>query len=85
MGRTTQTISMFLDHVEHAVFGRFTQACTPSEQRLIRKLFSNSRQHIAAINMTGHLLPFESALMAMMLEQQRSLEAIRAALESLEA
>jgi hypothetical protein len=85
MGRTTQTITMFLDHVQHGVFGRFTQACTPVEQRLISKLFSGSRRHIAAINMAGHMLPFESALMAMMLEQQRELDAIRAELERRQA
>jgi hypothetical protein len=80
MGRTTQTITGFLDQFESDIFGPFTNSATPAERRVISKLFVSARRHVTAISMTGHLLPFETTLMAMMLEQQRQLAEIEAKL-----
>ncbi len=82
MGRTTLTITNFLDMAEHGVFGQFVKNLTPAEKRIVAGLFAKARQHITAISMSGHMLPFETALMAMMLEQQRQLEEIRNQIEA---
>ena len=77
MGRTTQTIANFLDYLESRLFSSFIKSATPQERLLIAKLFTGARKHITAISMTGHILPFETTLMAMMLEQRRELKEIR--------
>jgi hypothetical protein len=82
MGRTTLTATNFMDLAEHGVFGGFMKNLTPAEKRVVRQLFTMARQHITAISMAGHILIFETVLMAMMLEQRRQLEEIGKQIET---
>jgi len=76
MGRTVATISMFIDSIEHGAFAKFVKGALPQEKRIIRSLFARSRNHIWAISMAGHLLPFETILLAMQHEQQKQIKAL---------
>ncbi|MBX3048429.1 MAG: hypothetical protein KIT46_04550 [Anaerolineales bacterium] len=80
MGRTTQTVTDFIRQMESQL-GPVGKALTPEERMILRRLFSGARRHIAAITMSGHLLPFEMVLLAMQLEQQKQLDELRAQLE----
>lgn len=73
MGRTTPTISMFIDQLEHQIFSRFVKGASINERGIIHSLFALARRHISAISMTGHLLPFEATLLAMQHEQQKQI------------
>lgn len=76
MGRTTPTIAQVIHKLEGYAFGRFTKAALPRERRIIKDLFARARNHIASISMAGHLLPFETTLLAMLLEQQKQIKAL---------
>lgn len=63
---------MFIDQM-HGVFGQFIKSTTRSEQRIISRMFARARNHLSAISMSGHLLPFETILLAMQHEQQKQI------------
>lgn len=77
MGRTTPTISMFMDQLEHGVFSRFIKGASVKERRIVKSLFARARRHISAISMTGHVLPFEATLLAMQHEQQKQINELK--------
>lgn len=77
MGRTTPTISMFMNQLERGVFGRFSKSVSLKERKIIGSLFARARHHITAISMTGHLLPFEATLLAMQHEQQKQINELK--------
>lgn len=73
MGRTVPTITMFIEQARSGVFGGFVRSATPLEKRIINRLFARARNHLSAISMSGHILPFETILLAMQHEQQKQL------------
>ena len=52
-----------------------------SDQYIFDGIFASARKHITAISQTDSLLPFETILLAMMLEQAKEIAALRHELE----
>ena len=76
MGRTLQTTNqIFLN--EQSAFGGFRRALRRDDQRHFDTLFASARKHTAAISLAKHALPFESILLAMMVEQAKEIEALQ--------
>ena len=82
MGRTLPTITQQLSDTE-AALGRFRRTLRRSDQYILDGLFAAARRHTAAISMTDALLPFEAALLAIVLEQAKEIAVLRQKLEAL--
>lgn len=82
MGRTLPTVTQQLLDTESAL-ARFRRTLRRSDQYLLDSLFAAARRHTAAISQTDALLPFEAALLAILLEQARELAVLRQELEAL--
>ena len=76
MGRTLKTTNDLILS-EQTKFNNFKRALRAKDQQLLEALFVYARQHTAAISLVDHALPFESMLLAMMLEQQREIEQLK--------
>lgn len=70
MGRTVPTLTRQLNETEAALQG-FRRALRRNDQILLDALLASARPHLAAITNAETLLPFEAALLAMLLEQSR--------------
>lgn len=82
MGRTVITITQFLNEAE-ANLSAFRRTLRRSDQYLFDGLLASARRHIAAIGQAESLLPFESALLAMLLEQAREIAVLQQELDAL--
>lgn len=70
MGRTTASITqVFLE--EKAAFARFRRALRRQDQLVLDELFADAQQHLAAAGYAAHALPFETFLLAMLLEERK--------------
>jgi hypothetical protein len=70
MGRTLPSITQeFLE--EQAAFMRFRRALRRSDQHALDDLFASAHQHLAAAAYAAHPLPFETFLLAMLLEEHK--------------
>ena len=70
MGRTLPSITQaFLE--EQAAFSRFRRALRRSDQLALDDLFASAHQHISAAAHAAHPLPFETFLLAMLLEEHK--------------
>ena len=70
MGRTTASITqVFLE--ERAAFARFRRALRRQDQLALDELFADAQQHLAAAGYAAHALPFETFLLAMLLEERK--------------
>ena len=76
MGRTLPTITQQLSDTE-AALSRFRRTLRRSDQYILDGLFASARRHTAAISMTDALLPFEAALLAILLEQAKEIVVLR--------
>jgi len=76
MGRTLPTITQQLSDTE-AALSRFRRTLRRSDQYILDGLFAAARRHSAAISQTDALLPFEAALLAIVLEQAKELSVLR--------
>ncbi len=76
MGRTLQTTNQIIIN-EQTAFGDFRRALRREDQRHFDTLFASARKHTAAISQANHALPFESILLAMLVEQAREIEALK--------
>jgi hypothetical protein len=83
MGRTLPTLTQQLTETE-AALARFRRALRKSDQYIFDGLFAAARRHTAAISQTEALLPFEAALLAILLEQAKELAILRQKLEVLD-
>lgn len=72
MGRTVTTATQQLQETE-AMLARFRRMLRRSDQYVLDGLFAQARLHIAAISHTEALLPFEAALLAIILEQAKQI------------
>ena len=72
MGRTLITTTQQLQETE-AMLSRFRRMLRRRDQYVLDGLFAQARLHIAAISHTDALLPFESALLAVLLEQAKQI------------
>jgi hypothetical protein len=82
MGRTVTTITQQLQETE-AMLSRFRRMLRRSDQYVLDGLFAQARMHIAAIGQTESLLPFEAALLAMLLEQAKHIATLEHEIEIL--
>jgi hypothetical protein len=80
MGRTLATANQLILN-EIANFNNFRRALRADDQRLFDAVFAAARQHTAAISMADHALPFESVLLAILIEQQRRIEQLERQLD----
>jgi hypothetical protein len=82
MGRTLVTITQLLNETE-ANLSEFRRTLRRSDQYIFDGLFAAARRHIAAIGQAESLLPFESALLAMLLEQSKEIAVLEQKVEEL--
>ena len=82
MGRTLITITQLLNDTE-ANLSAFRRTLRRSDQYVFDGLFAAARRHIAAIGQAESLLPFESALLAMLLEQSKEIAVLEQKVEEL--
>ena len=82
MGRTLITIAQLLNETE-ANLSAFRRTLRRSDQYVFDGLFAAARRHIAAIGQAESLLPFESALLAMLLEQSKEIAVLEQKVEEL--
>jgi len=80
MGRTLPTISHQFSEAE-ASFSRFRRALRRSDQVALDDLFASARQHLAAAAYAAHVLPFETFLLSMLLEEHKELIRLRQRVE----
>ena len=82
MGRTLPTITqVFLE--EQDALSRFRRALRRSDQRALDDLLAAARQHLAAAAYAAHLMPFETFLLCMLLEEHKEVMRLRDALTAL--
>lgn len=82
MGRTLASITqVFLE--EKAAFGRFRRALRREDQRALDDLFASAQKHLAASAYASHALPFETFLLAMLLEEHKEVLRLRGEVENL--
>jgi len=82
MGRTVVTITQQLNETE-SMLSPFRRTLRRSDQYVFDGLFASARRHIAAIGQEESLLPFESALLAMLLEQSKEIFVLQQKIEEL--
>jgi len=83
MGRTVPSITQaFLQEQES--FSRFRRALRRSDQLILDDLFAAARQHLAAAAYASHALPFETLLLAMLLEEHKQVLRLQERLEQIE-
>jgi len=70
MGRTIPSANQYLIQ-EQESFSRFRRALRRSDQMVLDTLFALARKHSSAISYASHALPFEVALLAMLLEERK--------------
>ena len=84
MGRTLPTITQQIAETESMLRG-FRRTLRRSDQYILDGLFAAARRHIAAISQADALLPFETVLLAMLLEQAKELTIVRQELDEYKA
>lgn len=80
MGRTVTTITQYLNETE-TMLSSFRRALRRSDQYIFDGVFASARKHITAISQSDSLLPFETVLLAILLEQAKEIAALREELE----
>ena len=80
MGRTVTTITQYLNETE-SMLSSFRRALRRSDQYIFDGIFASARKHITAISQSDSLLPFETMLLAILLEQAKEIAALREELE----
>jgi hypothetical protein len=83
MGRTLATANQIIQNEEKA-FANFRRALRKPDQRAFDDLFTGARKHTAAVSMAAHALPFETILLAMLLEEHLENTRLRQRVEELE-
>lgn len=82
MGNVTPTITDIL-HAEEANLAKFRRALRREDQIIFDDLFAAAYKHRAAAAYAGHLLPFETFLLAMQIEDHKEVMHLRAEIENL--
>lgn len=82
MGNVTPTITDIL-HGEEANLAKFRRALRREDQIVFDDLFVAAYKHRAAASYAGHLLPFETFLLAMQIEGHKEVIHLRREVESL--
>src|SRR5207247_9209607 len=82
MGRTRPTTTPLVAQ-EEAYCTPFGRALRKEDQIVFDKLFAAARHHTAPAHYASHATPFDSILLAMILEAMKAVEALRAQVEDL--
>ena len=82
MGNVTPTITDLL-HKEEANLAKFRRALRREDQVVFDDLFVAAYRHRAAASYAGHLLPFETFLLSMQIEDHKEVMYLRRELEGL--
>jgi len=82
MGNVTPTITDIL-HREEASLAKFRRALRREDQVVFDDLFVAAYKHRAAASYAGHLLPFETFLLSMQIEDHKEVMYLRREVESL--
>lgn len=80
MGRTLPSITQAFMREQEA-FARFRRALRRSDQQALDDLFAAAHQHLAAAAYAAHALPFETFLLAMLLEEHKEVMRLRQMVE----
>jgi len=83
MGRTLASATQVLIHEEGA-FTRFRRALRRKDQLAFDDLFNAAQNHLSAAAYAAHTLPFESFLLAMLLEEHKEVIRLRQAVADLQ-
>lgn len=83
MGRTLPSATQLMLN-EEAAMARFRRALRRSDQLAFDDLFTAAQKHISAAAYAAHALPFETFLMAMLLEEHKEVMRLRKIVEALE-
>jgi hypothetical protein len=70
MGRTLPSTTQLILHEQDAL-ARFRRALRREDQRALDDLFRAARYHVAAMAYASHLLPLETMLLAMLIEEHK--------------
>lgn len=82
MGRTLPSITqVFLQ--EQEAFHNFRRALRRRDQAALDDLFALARQHLAAVACAAHPLPFEIFLLAMLMEEHKTIQFLQQEIERL--
>jgi hypothetical protein len=68
---------------EEASLARFRRALRRGDQLVFDDLFTAAQQHISAAAYAAHALPFETFLMAMLLEEHKEVMRLQKIVETL--
>ncbi|MEA3351015.1 MAG: hypothetical protein U9Q82_10370 [Chloroflexota bacterium] len=83
MGRTISSITQaFLE--EKAAFARFRRALRREDQLALDDLFAKAQNHLTAASYASHALPFETFLLAMLLEEHKDVIRLQRQIEELQ-
>jgi len=80
MGRTLSSATQLIRH-EQDTLAKFRRALRKEDQRAFDDLFRAARYHVAAIAYASHLLPLETMLLAMLIEEHKRVLKLEARLE----
>lgn len=83
MGRTTQTMTQLVAQ-EEVYWAPFRRALRKEDQEVFDRLFAAARHHSAPAHYASHAAPFDSMLLAMLLEAMKAVEALQRRLDALE-
>lgn len=82
MGRTTQTMTQLVTQ-EEAYWAPFRRALRKEDQEIFDRLFAAARHHTAPAHYASHATPFDSMLLAMVLETMKAVEALGRRLDAM--
>ncbi|MBI3976321.1 MAG: hypothetical protein HY334_08015 [Armatimonadetes bacterium] len=83
MGRTVATMTQVVDQ-EAANFSQFRRALRREDQEVFDRLFAAARHHAAPAAYQSHASPFETILLAMLLELGKAVVGLQHRLADLE-
>jgi hypothetical protein len=83
MGRTVATMTQVVDQ-EAANFRQFRRALRKEDQEIFDRLFAAARHHAAPAAYQSHASPFETILLAMLLELGKAVVGLQRRLAELE-
>jgi len=83
MGRTLPSATQLMLK-EEAALARFRRALRRGDQLVFDDLFTSAQKHISAAAYAAHALPFETFLMAMLLEEHKEVMRLRQIVDTLQ-
>jgi hypothetical protein len=79
MGRTLPSATQLILHEQEALT-KFRRCLRKEDQRAFDDLFRGAHYHVAAMAYASHLLPFETMLLAMLIEEHKRILRLEALL-----